>query len=154
LCADILRREAKRVGLMVDFAVCDDATSLDMLRRILRCPEDDDREAVQVYRRLQDAKVRWAAADLRWPLGATWARAGFEDKRRRAAPRRYESGLGKWQRADFADLVLYVRAIFAAPPEIREYWASRFDLLQVDEIQDTHLSELEVVSTLARRSGN
>jgi DNA helicase-2/ATP-dependent DNA helicase PcrA len=154
LCADILRREAKRVGLMVDFAVCDDATSLDMLRRILRCPEDDDRQAVLVYRHLQDVKVRWPAIDLRWPLGATWARAGFEERKLREAAQRYERGLGQWQRVDFADLVLYVRAIFAGHPEIRDYWTNRYDLVQVDEIQDTHISEFEVVSTLSRRSGN
>ena len=50
--------------------------------------------------------------------------------------------------------MLYVRALFAARPDVREHWASRYDLVQVDEIQDTHLSEYEVVATLARQSGN
>jgi DNA helicase-2/ATP-dependent DNA helicase PcrA len=154
LCADILRREAKRVGLMVDFAVCDEHESVALLRRILHCPEDDDREAVKVYQRLQETKIRWSTADLRWPLGATWARAGFEDDRLRQAAQRYERGLAQWQLLDFADLVLYVRALLAARPEIREHWTSRYELVQVDEIQDTHLSEYEVVATLARQSGN
>ncbi|MGE3908082.1 MAG: 3'-5' exonuclease [Chloroflexota bacterium] len=154
LCADIVRREAKRVGLMVDFAVCDEHESVALLRRILRCPDGEDREAVQVYQRLQDTKVRWPTRDLRWPLGATWPRAGFDDRRLRDAAQRYERGLSQWQLLDFADLVLYVRAIFAARPDLREHWTSRYELVQVDEIQDTHLSEYEVVATLARASGN
>jgi DNA helicase-2/ATP-dependent DNA helicase PcrA len=154
LCADILRREAKRVGLMVDFSVCPDHDSVAMLRRILSCPEDDDREAVQVYQRLQETKTHWPTADLLWPLGSTWARAGFDDVKLREAARKYERGLSQWQLVDFADLVLYVRALFAARPDVLEHWASRYDLVQVDEIQDTHLSEYEVVATLARRSGN
>ena len=154
LCADIVRREAKRVGLMVDFAVCDEHESVALLRRILRCPEGEDKEAVQVYQRLQETKIRWPTDELRWPLGATWPRAGFDDRRLRDAAQRYERGLGQWQLLDFADLVLYVRAIFAARPDLREHWTSRYDLVQVDEIQDTHLSEYEVVATLARQSGN
>jgi DNA helicase-2/ATP-dependent DNA helicase PcrA len=154
LCADILRREAKRVGLMVDFAVCDEHESLALLRRILRCADDDDREAVQVYQRLQEAKLRWPTAALRWPVGATWPRVGFEDRRLRDAAQRYERGLSQWQLLDFADLVLYVRALLAARPDLREHWTSRYELVQVDEIQDTHLSEYEVVATLARQSGN
>jgi len=154
LCADILRREAKRVGLMVDFSVCPDHDSVAMLKRILQCPEDDDKEAVQVYQRLQETKLRWPTNQLLWPLGATWARAGFEDARQREAAQKYERGLGQWQLVDFADLVLYVRALFKAVPNVLEHWAGRYDLVQVDEIQDTHLSEYEVVATLARQSGN
>lgn len=154
LCADILRREAKRVGLMVDFAVCDEHESVALLRRILHLPEDDDREAQQVYHRLQETKIRWPTADLRWPLGATWARAGFDEGKLRDAAQRYERGLSQWQLLDFADLVLYVRALLAARPDLREHWTGRYDLVQVDEIQDTHVSEYEVVATLARQSGN
>ncbi|MCC7367235.1 MAG: UvrD-helicase domain-containing protein [Chloroflexi bacterium] len=154
LCADIVRREAKRVGLPVEFAVCPDHDSIAMLKRILASPEDDDKEAQQIYRRLQDVKTHWQTADLRWPIGQAWARAGFGEARHQEAARKYERGLSQWQRIDFADLVLYVRAFFAAIPEIRERWASRYDLVQVDEIQDTHLSEYEVVATLAGRSRN
>jgi DNA helicase-2/ATP-dependent DNA helicase PcrA len=154
LCADILRREAKRVGLMVDFSVCPDHDSVAMIKRILNCPEDDDKEALQVYHRLQETKAHWPARELRWPLGATWARAGFDDVRLREAAQKYERGLDQWQLVDFADLVLYVRALFAARPEVLDHWAGRYDLVQVDEIQDTHLSEYEVVATLARQGGN
>ena len=123
LCADILRREAKRVGLTVDFAVCPDHDSVAMLKRILTCPEDDDREAVKVYQRLQDTKLHWPTAQLLWPLGATWARAGFEEDRLRDAAQRYERGLSQWQLVDFADLVLYVRALFTRRPDVLEHWA-------------------------------
>src|SRR5262249_6125686 len=84
----------------------------------------------------------------------TWARAGFEDQKLRDAARLYERGLSQWQLLDFADLVLCVRALLAARPDLREHWISRYDLVQGDEIQDTHLSEYEVVAMLAQQSGN
>lgn len=154
LCADILRREAKQIGLMVDFAVCDDHESIALLRRILRLAEDDAGEATRIYHRLQDVKAIWPAAALTWPLGPAWPRAGFDERRARQAAQRYERGLAQWHLVDFGDLVLDVRAIFAARPDVLERWANRFDLVQVDEIQDTHIAEYEVVATLARRSGN
>lgn len=154
LCADILRQEAKRVGLPVEFAVCPDHDSISMLKRILAAPEDDDREAQAIYRKLQDVKTHWPTNSLTWPIGQAWARAGFEAPRQWQAAQKYERALSQWQRIDFSDLVLYVRAIFAAIPEIRERWASRYDLVQVDEIQDTHLSEYEVVATLAGHARN
>ncbi|MBG1259868.1 3'-5' exonuclease [Nostoc commune] len=39
-------------------------------------------------------------------------------------------------------------------PEIRQRWEERFDFIQVDEVQDTHLSEYEIVRYLASRTGN
>jgi DNA helicase II / ATP-dependent DNA helicase PcrA len=154
VCADIVRREAKRIGLLVDFAVCDEHESVALLKRILRSEEGDDKEAQAVYQKLQETKVRWPTAALRWPLGSAALQAGFMDRRLRDAALRYERGLRQWQLLDFADLVLYVRAIFAARSDLREHWTSRYQLVQVDEIQDTHLSEYEVVAALAGQSRN
>ncbi len=154
LCADILRHEAKQIGLWRDFQVCDETTSQEMLRRILGKHDPDGKQAFAVYQRLQDAKQHWHPSNLRWPLGGVWAQAGFDDTNHREAARKYERGLSQWQQLDFADLVLYVRAIFAALPDVRDRWASRYAYVQVDEIQDTHLAEYEIVATLARQSGN
>lgn len=55
---------------------------------------------------------------------------------------------------NFADLILMVRAMLKNYPDVRDRWMNRFDLVQVDEVQDTHLSEYEVVRYLALRTGN
>jgi DNA helicase-2/ATP-dependent DNA helicase PcrA len=39
-------------------------------------------------------------------------------------------------------------------PEISNRWSGRFDFVQVDEVQDTHLSEYDIVKHLAMNSGN
>jgi DNA helicase-2/ATP-dependent DNA helicase PcrA len=39
-------------------------------------------------------------------------------------------------------------------PEKRKRWEERFDWIQVDEVQDAHLSEYDVVSRLAQRTKN
>ncbi|MCC6174733.1 MAG: UvrD-helicase domain-containing protein [Chloroflexi bacterium] len=156
LCADILRREAKAAGLPSEFAICDETESIALLRRILSLPAiDGNTDAAEpLYRRLQQAKVQLPAARLRWPLPPVWAAAAIEDERERKAAFRYERGLSQWQMLDFADLVLRVRALFAGLPGVRERWQHRFELIQVDEVQDTHLSEYEVVAALARGGGN
>ena len=139
------------VGLTVDFAVCDDTTASRLLRRILRCPEDDDREATPGVPASPGRQSDWAAADLRWPLGAAWAGPASRDRScaasrpaLRARPQPVAAGRFRGSGA--------VRpGVLAAHPEVRDHWAERYDLVQVDEIQDTHLSEYEVVATLARQ---
>ena len=154
LCADILRREAKRVGLMVDFSVCPDHDSVAMLKRILSCPEDDDRKpsrSTSGSRRPRPTGRPPSCAGRSGPPGRGPASTTSGCA---TPPRSTSAASSQWQLVDFADLVLYVRALFAARPRCCEHWASRYDLVQVDEIQDTHLSEYEVVATLARQSGN
>jgi len=67
---------------------------------------------------------------------------------------RYHETLAERNALDFADLIRHVRAMFQHLPEKREKWAGRFDWVQVDEIQDTHQSEYEVIAVLARRTRN
>ena len=39
-------------------------------------------------------------------------------------------------------------------PNISEKWGNRYELIQVDEVQDTHISEYEVIHHLAQNLGN
>ena len=50
---------------------------------------------------------------------------------------------------DFSDLIYFVRAILANIPNIKKKWSQRFKFIQVDEIQDTHMAEYDVIHTLA-----
>ena len=153
LCVDILRTEAKAAGLAADFTVSDDDDTLVMLRRILGSGPDSA-EAVETRRAVELAKRDADVATLGWPVDPSALFAALPSARQLGAALRYQRGLSQWQTLDFADLVLHVRALFAHRPEVRERWAARFDLIQVDEVQDTHLSEYGVVRDLARGAGN
>src|SRR6185437_8478751 len=51
---------------------------------------------------------------------------------------------------DFDDLELLAGALLAGNPLLREAWAERFELLMVDEFQDTNPRQLEILRALDR----
>lgn len=71
-----------------------------------------------------------------------------------AAIQAYHEHLAERHALDFADLVYRTRAMFAHYPEKRTKWAGRFRWIQMDEVQDTHLSEYEVIRILAAQSSS
>ncbi|MBS3908213.1 MAG: UvrD-helicase domain-containing protein [Actinobacteria bacterium] len=62
---------------------------------------------------------------------------GFKDKKERL------SGL------DFEDLQLHVKNLFERHPDIKENYRSRFDLIMVDEFQDTNRLQCAIVDLIA-----
>jgi ATP-dependent exoDNAse (exonuclease V) beta subunit len=51
---------------------------------------------------------------------------------------------------DFDDLELCVRDLLVGDAELRERWSGRFDLLMVDELQDTNPREMSILGALDR----
>ena len=51
---------------------------------------------------------------------------------------------------DFDDLELNARALLQAHADVRESWAERFQLLMVDEFQDSNPRQLQVLAALDR----
>src|SRR5262249_35172867 len=67
---------------------------------------------------------------------------------------KYHIILAERHALDFADLVFKVRSIFYLVPGIKDKWESQYGWIQVDEVQDTHHSEYDVISQLAMQSRN
>src|SRR6202011_5120001 len=51
---------------------------------------------------------------------------------------------------DFDDLELEARDLLASDDALRAQWAERFELIMVDEFQDTNPRQLELIGLLAR----
>jgi ATP-dependent exoDNAse (exonuclease V) beta subunit len=51
---------------------------------------------------------------------------------------------------DFDDLELFARDLLVARPELRARWSERFELLMVDEFQDTNQRQLQILAALDR----
>ena len=151
LCASMLRIEAGLLGLPADFVIYDDADCIELIKEVFGVSKD--RDAQQLFFNLANCKIK--ASHLQLSLSAAleqvYASLG-SDRAKDAA--RYQAILQKRHVLDFGDLLFYVRAMFAHQPEISHRWASKFDFVQVDEVQDTHLSEYSIVSHLASGSGN
>lgn len=151
LCASILRIEARQFGLPTDFVIYDDSDSIELVKELFNL--SSDRDAQQLFFDLANCKVKAEdsqlslnnlAENLYEPLGSDNAQSAAQ----------YQAILQKRHALDFADLVFYLRAMLQHDSEISQRWADKFDFVQVDEVQDTHLSEYGIVKHLAANSGN
>jgi DNA helicase-2/ATP-dependent DNA helicase PcrA len=151
LCASILRIEAREFGLPADFVIYDDADCIELVKEVFNL--SNERDAQQLFFSLANCKVKATghalslhnlARNLYAPLGDHVAKLAAQ----------YQAILKKRHALDFADLVFYIRVMLKQEPEISKRWSGRFDFVQVDEVQDTHLSEYNIVKHLAMNSGN
>jgi DNA helicase-2/ATP-dependent DNA helicase PcrA len=151
LCTSILKIEAKNIGLPADFVVYDDTDCLGLIKEIFGLSKDKDIQ--QKFSQICDCKTKASYLQLspNYPLEQLFLPLEMRDARLAS---KYQTILQERHGLDFADLIFYVRCLFYSYPEIRQRWKNRFDFIQVDEVQDTHLTEYEVVRTLAARTGN
>ncbi|HID23987.1 MAG TPA: DNA helicase UvrD, partial [Planctomycetaceae bacterium] len=154
LCAWILRQEAGDLGFAPDLVIYDDADSPDLLEDVYR--EFGVREkmpkAKEFFWELSQRKSNASPEDLR--LAGPPPLFRKEARIRERVAERYHRILDERNALDFADLIHRVRAMVHLLPEKRKRWEERFDWIQVDEVQDTHFSEYDVVSHLAGRTKN
>ena len=151
LCASILRIEARQIGLPTDFVVYDDNDCLELVKEVFNLSKDGDaRDCLsdlfncKIQAEDHQLSLNNLVDNLYSPLGKRYAQLATE----------YHSILQKRHALDFADLIFYVRFILKHESEISQRWANKFDFVQVDEVQDTHLSEYGIIKHLAANSGN
>ncbi|MFM5891231.1 MAG: 3'-5' exonuclease [Dolichospermum sp.] len=151
LCTSILRTEARNIGLPADFVVYDDTDCLGIVKGIFQLR--DDKKAQNKLSQIADCKTKASHLQLspNYPLEKLFAPLGIDHAK---LANKYQNLLQERHALDFADLIFYIRSLFSYYPEIKRRWENRFDFIQVDEVQDTHLSEYELVRTLAARTGN
>lgn len=159
LCAWMIRIEAKHVGLPADFAIFDEEDSCEIIGEIMRETElDRNRRGEPIDEGVLNSKIAQAKVDAPGQLLATGevadeVFADFDPVERHIASL-YQRRLAAHHALDFSDLIFYARAMLETVPDIRDRWEQRFSMVQVDEMQDTHLSEYQVLRALARRCRN
>lgn len=151
LCATILRIEARQIGLPADFIVYDDTDCKEVIKEVFGYSREKD--IATAFFDIASCKSRAASYELssihpQDKLFASLERCSLEKVRR------YHEILQQRHALDFADLVYHVRAMFHNNSEIKQRWQEKFDFIQIDEVQDTHLSEYEIVRNLGLGSGN
>ncbi len=164
-CAALLRTEAEEAGLRPDFGIYDDGESEDLLGRLIARQGENsgaaaggalpeaDLSAREIYFRWGRLLSALPGSECRPEVVPARVLSGQPDLLRRVI-RLYLRELGERNVLDFPLLVYRSRALFNASPAMRSRWEQRYDWIQVDEIQDTHRSEWEVVRLLAYGHGN
>lgn len=153
LCASILRIEARYAGLPADFVVYDDSDCFEIIKNLSKRREQNKNKDIwDLVNAIADCKAKADQTHLTLDLNLDPLFSSLSGEDRRIA-NLYQKTLNERHAIDFTDLVFYTRALLFLSNEVLERWRNRFDFIQVDEVQDTHLTEYEVVSSLAFKSG-
>lgn len=154
-CVRFLRIESKRMGKAADFTIIDDDEQAELLSRL--AGELGMAELAGVEKRILLNALEMIYKNemslLENEIGCQTEVSGL-DKELEELGRMYRAELEKQDATDFNGLVLATLEAIYLQPEIRAEWQDRYRLIQLDEFQDTHLSEYLVVKELAKKSGN
>ena len=150
LSANMLRFESREIGIPSDFVVYDDVDSMELIQDIGQLETGIARD---IYYQISTAKAD-ASGNLISAGGLMGELFGGLPDATASIAIEYQRSLLARHAVDFQDLLVLVRAMLKESEDIRERWMGRYDLVQVDEVQDTHFSEYRVVRALAQRSGN
>ena len=169
-CARLLRTHAALAGLATDFTVLAEGTAA-MLR------EDAFAGALEPWLELDGALALAAAFEtwsLREMITRTYDELRSRGQREPALPRpgdaeavgaaevallgalledfaaRYREAKRSRGAVDFDDLELEAGALLAAHAEVRASWSERFEMIMVDELQDTNARQIALLAALDR----
>ena len=149
-CAYLLRVEFQSIGLPADFVVYDDSDCFEIIKKLSRLKDDKDVRllvtAIAECKAQADKQLLTLGSDLSLVFSSL-------DDGVRSLANRYQKVLNDRHAIDFADLVFYTRAVLSLDSAALKRWQNCFDFIQVDEVQDTHPTEYEVVRSLANEHG-
>ncbi len=151
ICARILRRDGKAIGIDPRFVIYDDDDQISLLKRSLQEVGLDPKQYAP--RAIQSAIT---AAKSRMLTPADFlqhSRSYFEEVVQRVYER-YQKLLTESNALDFDDLLMKAVHLFRQSPELLSRYQSRYLHLQVDEFQDTNLVQYELMKLLAEKYRN
>ena len=149
ICARILRREGKAIGIDKKFVIYDDDDQISLLKRSLQDLALDPKQFAP--RALQEV-ISSAKSQMLLPSDLS-TRSYFEEVTKRVYER-YQELLTASNALDFDDLLLKAVLLFRRNPDILAKYQSHYLHIQVDEFQDTNLAQYELIKQLAGKYRN
>src|SRR6056297_3452099 len=158
-CAYFIRAEAEASGVASDFIIFDETERTEVLEAVLdKYPDysltgnegfNRNRYLNDILKKLYDYRLNRIEKEIgcevtEYKLDETLIQIGRE----------YRQALEDQNALDFDELVFLTVQILCTDEKIRKKWSSQYKFIQVDEFQDTHLSEYLVVKELAKTHRN
>ncbi len=151
ICARILRRDGKTIGIDSKFVIYDDDDQISLLKRSLQEVGLDPKQYAP--RAIQSA-ITAAKSRMLTPADyLQYSRSYFEEVVQRVYER-YQQLLTESSALDFDDLLMKAVHLFRQSPELLAKYQSRYLHLQVDEFQDTNLVQYELMKQMAGKYRN
>lgn len=151
ICARILRREGKAIGLESSFVIYDEDDQLSLMKQVLEELNLDPKQyAPQALR----SAIGAAKSCLISPEDyAQRVNSYFEEIVQRVY-QRYQELLSQGQVVDFDDLLMKTVQLFHDHPKILNSYQSKYVHILVDEFQDTNIAQYELMRQLAGKYRN
>ncbi|MBU4432611.1 UvrD-helicase domain-containing protein, partial [Patescibacteria group bacterium] len=155
-CVYFIKAEAKQIGVGADFVILDEDEQFEIFKNILDKKENvmllgknEKRETLDLIERIYKRRL----ARLEIMIGCQ-VPAVEEDRNLDELEQMYIQELENQNAFDFNELVLLTLRSLYFDIRLKNKWAQKFKLIQLDEFQDTHLSEYLVIKELAKQHKN
>ncbi|OGF27485.1 hypothetical protein A2331_00805 [Candidatus Falkowbacteria bacterium RIFOXYB2_FULL_34_18] len=155
-CAFFARAEAKRLGISSDFVIFDEAEQFEVMKKVLEeFPQviiDEQKSKREIINIIEEVYKR-NLSRLEKNIGCLVPEIK-QDKVMDKIGEKYLEELKMQNALDFNNLVLITMEGLYRDKKLQKKWSKRFRFIQLDEFQDTHLSEYLVVKELAKKHKN
>jgi len=151
ICARILRREGKAIGVDPRFVIYDDEDQISLLKRSIQGVGLDPK---QYAPRAIASGITAAKSRMLTPQDYIERSRSYFDEVVGRVYERYQQLLTESKALDFDDLLMKVVQLFRNSPEILSRYQTRYLHLLVDEFQDTNLVQYELIKQLGEKYRN
>ncbi len=151
ICARILRRDGKAIGVKPDFVIYD---ADDQLKLIKRSIQDAGLDPKQYAPRAVQSAISAAKSCLLTPADYRQRSSSYFEEVVQRVYERYQQSLTGSNALDFDDLLMKAVYLFRQNPQVLARYQSRYLHLQVDEFQDTNLVQYELMKQIAGKFRN
>jgi DNA helicase II / ATP-dependent DNA helicase PcrA len=152
-CSNILRSEAKYLGLSRSFTIYDDQDTKSLAKSLIKqyCENPKEYAPSELLYYIDQLK------NQAYYIG----RDDFDDEKKLLDEhfefsmfKAYESELARSNAVDFGGLITNVIKLFKLHPEVKEKYQNKFKYLLVDEYQDTNKAQFEFLLQIVNKQSN
>ncbi len=151
ICAKILRRDGKHIGIPVNFTIYDEQDQLDVVKEVMKEADisTKDFRPHAVLTTISEAKNE-LISPLEYPQ---FARGYFQETVARVYLL-YQKKLIENSALDFDDLLTKTVDLFTKHPDVLGAYQEQFLYILIDEYQDTNHAQYVLTKLLAKRHRN
>ncbi|MCJ7792257.1 MAG: DNA helicase PcrA [Dehalococcoidia bacterium] len=151
ICARILRRDGKAIGLDSSFVIYDEDDQLSLMKQALEELNLDPKQyAPQVLR----SAIGAAKSRLISPEDYAQRVSSYFEEIVHRVYQRYQQLLNQSRAVDFDDLLMKTVQLFQVHPQILNRYQSKYVHILVDEFQDTNIVQYMLMKHLAGKYRN
>lgn len=151
ICAKILRRDGRNIGLAPGFSIYDEGDALSVVKEAMEKLNISVKQTNPgaVRHAISSAKNE-IISELEYPQ---YARGYFQETVAKIYLE-YQRILRENQALDFDDLLMHTIHLFQTNPQILRRYQLQFQYILVDEYQDTNAAQYQLIKLLAQRHRN